>query len=148
MLAFKFPNGKWLDEDDMTVKEILEASQDDAFVFTFTAANVRLKNYWFPMPPIQTSKCHRIVNGVTDNGRIIEADLVQIDITDVDLKLYLKYYDFDYIKISNIMSAVKDYLPRWLTDYVYRLFQEKTWLKGVDAILYAISKAKLNSVYG
>lgn len=44
--------------------------------------------------------------------------------------------------------AVKAYLPRWFTDYVFRLFSEKCTLKGKDPVLYAIAKARLNALYG
>ncbi|MBR5513689.1 MAG: hypothetical protein IKV85_06855 [Ruminococcus sp.] len=147
MLMYKFPCEAFT-EDDASMDEILKYSDTDAYIFTFKATGVKLKNYWFGMPVIQTSKCNYIVDGISDNGRILEAAFVEINITDVDLKMYLQYYDFAEIQITNVLRAAKEYIPRWLSDYVYELFKAKTQLKGVDDVLYAIAKAHLNSIYG
>lgn len=149
MLSEKMPAGRFVPaRHEYTVDEVLAMQEDYAFIFTFKARSIRLKDHFFPMPLIQVSKCLAAAEGVYDNGRMLEAEYVEIVITEVDLALIREYYEWDAARICGCVWTVKDYLPRWLTDYIYELFRQKTLLKGGDPILYAIAKAKLNSVYG
>lgn len=143
MSSFKQYTGDDIDEND-----IVEMSDTYAFVFRMTAFNVHLKDPFFPMPMLQDSKLITAQGKVLDNGRVMDADAVQIWFTDYDLKLFLDMYTFDNIIISDVIYAHKDYLPRWLTDYIYELFVAKSQLKGKDEVNYNIRKAALNSVYG
>lgn len=142
MTAFKRYNGK------CTPEQILQMSDRYAFMFIVSVKNPRLKNPHFPMPMLQISKCLDVTCYAEDNGRIMSADRVIITFNEYDLALYLDQYDQDEIFITDVCYAMKDYLPRWLTDYIYQLFCDKSDLKGKDPVLYAIIKAKLNSVYG
>ena len=72
------------------------------------------------------------MNAVQDNGRVIEADFVSMRITEIDLKLIKRYYEWDEVRLVDIYFAHKRYLPRWLTDYVFELFEAKTKLKKGD----------------
>lgn len=149
LLAYKFPMEKFTPLGFEPEPEwILERSEEEAFFLTLEARNVELINYWFPMPPLQLSKVERVVDANIDNGRILEAGYINIQMTEIELYLFLRFYKFDEIRIYDVEFAAKDYLPRWVTDYIYQLYIDKTKLKGVDPILYNIQKAKLNSMYG
>lgn len=100
------------------------------------------------MPALQFSKCEKSVNDVTDNGRILCADYIEIYLTEQDLIVINEQYDFKGSLCIEVMCSKKDYLPRWFTDYVFELFENKTQFKGGDVVLYALSKALLNSLYG
>lgn len=100
------------------------------------------------MPALQYSKCTRSINAVTDNGRILCASFLEIYLADPDLEVILNQYDFDAAACDEVYFSVKDYLPRWYTDYVFECFKDKTMLKGGDPTLYSIAKAKVNSLYG
>lgn len=148
LLAEKYPMEKFRKTDNLSIDEILESTNDYAFVFTLVATDVKLQDSKYPMPALQYSKCTKTVNALCDNGRIIEADYIEIPLTDVDLRVINKLYKFGKHLCVNVYFSKKDYLPRWLTDYIFKCFEDKTMLKGGDPVLYSIAKAKLNSIYG
>lgn len=128
---------------------IIRNSDKYAFMFTLRLANVKLKDPNFPMPVLQFSKC-KTINDVTDNGRILAAQFIELNTNEIDLKLIDKYYSYDkeHSAIFNIKVAKKGYLPDWFRNHLYKLFTDKTKLKGVDKVLYQIQKGKLNAGYG
>lgn len=152
MLSEKFPTEKFTKlEDDVSVDDILAQSDDTAFVFKLLmVGRVKLKDSILPMPPLQFSKCLKIINAVQDNGRILGCDYCELYITEQDLCVIDEYYTADYWLIRDCYAAHKEYLPDWFTDYVYRCYEDKTTLKGEDSdpVLYSLAKAKLNSLYG
>ena len=147
MLSEKFPAEKFTPMPDKDMDSILR-DQENAYYFLLIGVGVELADHLQPMPALQFSKCIRTINPITDNGRILSADYVEIWLTEVDLAVIRNQYTFDKHICTNVYAAYKDYLPRWFTDYVFNLFIEKTKLKGADPVQYAISKAKLNSLYG
>lgn len=154
MLSEKYPMEKFSEYDNCDLTEILEQSEDYAFMFKLILINPRLKDYNNPMPALQFSKCciedTRVINPVVDNGRILSADYVEIYLTEIDAQIIKSQYDTDgdVWPCTNVFVARKDYLPRWFTDYVYKLYADKCTLKNGDPVLYSIAKAKLNALYG
>lgn len=149
LLSEKYPCEKFQKTNtNCDIKYIVKDSENFAFMFKFTAIAIKLKDTDFPMPCLQFSKCVNTVNAIIDNGRILYADYVEIYLNEQDAITILEQYDFYKHICSEVEFSKKDYLPKWLTDYVFRLFTEKTQYKGGDIVLYALSKAKLNSVYG
>ena len=150
MLTRKFPAEKfWKPKrKTFTVNYVLDNVDDFAFIFKIKCKGVKLKDPRNPMPVIGASKCIMSINTVNDNGRVRSADYLETYVTEMDFKIIYAQYDFDKLELCEMQCAAKDYLPRWLTDYVYKRFILKTTLKGVDPVLYAIEKAKLNAIYG
>lgn len=150
MIAFKFPAEKfWKPKRKTFTKSyVLDNVEDFAFIFLIKCKGVRLKDPRNPMPVIGASKCTVSINTVNDNGRVRSADYLETYVTEIDFMIIDDQYQIDELEITDMRCAAKDYLPRWLTDYVYRRFELKTKLKGVDPVLYQIEKAKLNSIYG
>lgn len=148
MLACKFPMGNFLPIKDVSVDHILKNMDDFAFMMKVIFINVRLKEKSYPMPPLQYSKCTKCVEELLDNGRILKAGLIEIYLTEIDFKIIYDRYNYDLIKIDDVYFCKKDYLPKWFTDYIFKLFKDKCTLKGKDQQNYMISKAKLNSCYG
>lgn len=146
----KYPCEKFTRYTDCKPDTILKASDNYAFMFTVELYCVTLKDPLFPMPMLQYSKAYETVNAEVDNGRIVYADYVRIPLTEIDLQLLDAQYTYDagHTMCYNVIFAMKDYLPKWFTDFVYERFTGKTQLKGGDPVLYAISKAMLNSIYG
>ena len=146
VLAKKFPDEEfWKLEDKVDAKYIKDNSEDWAFLIHIKAFGARLKDLRWPMPVLMDSKCGAKINNVCDNGRILQSDYFDMWVTDPDFLLIDEQYDFDKLIIDETWTAHKDYLPRWFTDYIYKLFENKTKLKGVDNVLYMIEKAKLNA---
>lgn len=148
MLAKKYPMEAFTRVMDKSIDDILSNMEDYAYMLKLILINPRLKDPHNPMPALQFSKCINTVNAITDNGRILAAKYVEINITELDLDIINRQYDFDSHICSEVYVAAKDYLPRWFTDYIFKLFEDKTKLKGGDPVLYMLAKAKLNSCYG
>ena len=149
IVAYKYPMERFTDLPwDPSVEDILNYSEDLAMIFECEMTHVKLKDPDWPFPPLQLSKMDHIWDASIDNGRVLEAGYVRFQTNEVDFSLIARYYTWDEISLGNCQFATKGYLPRWLTDYVYDLFRQKTQLKGGDPVLYNIRKAALNSVYG
>ena len=148
MVSNKFPMTKFEKFRDCDIKTILEHSERYAFMFKLILYKFKLKDPQESMPVLQYSKGENMINCVTDNGRILCGAYMEIYVTEQDLEIIADQYDIEHHLCTDVYYSVKDYLPRWFTDYVYELFKNKTTLKGGDPVDYALAKAKLNSLYG
>ena len=147
MLTEKYPSEKFTPMKDRSLEKIL-ADENNAYFFKLILINVELKDYMDPMPTLQFSKCTKTINALTDNGRIRAADYAEVWLNEQDAKIIYLQYKWDKHICTSVNAAHKDYLPRWYTDYIFELFEEKSKLKGVDPVLYGVAKGKLNSLYG
>ena len=148
LLAYKYPMEKFTDIGSVSIDYILKYMDDHAFIFRLTMIKPHLKDPKISMPFLQYSKCTDTVNAIVDNGRILAADFISIYTTEISLKLLLKQYAYMDIKITECESALKGYLPRWYTDYIFERYKDKCTLKDGDKVLYSIAKSRLNSIYG
>lgn len=148
LISEKYPCEKFQNSSNLSLHEIKEQSNEYAFMFKLIAIGVKLKSDDFQMPCLQNSKMEKIINPIIDNGRILCCDYCEIYLNDQDAITILEQYDFIKHICCEVEYAKKDYLPRWLTDYIFNCFENKTQFKGGDDVLYALSKAKLNSIYG
>lgn len=156
MLTEKMPMGRFTPISQPEPPEfILEHADEYAYIFRLVMLKPRLKSNHIPMPVLQKSKCVKIVDGVEDNGRLLCCGYCEIWLNEIDLELIYEQYDLSGGAVClDIHYAVKDYLPRWFTDYVYECFKEKTDLKPdpvtgkFDPVAYSMAKSKLNSLYG
>lgn len=148
LLTEKYPMDKWQTIKNLKLQEIVDSSEETAFIFKACLYGVQLKDDFIPMPALQASKCKKSVNIITDNGRILSADYVEIWLNEIDAKIIVDQYTIKGDMCVEVEYSNKDYLPRWFTDYIFELFEAKCKLKGGDPVLYALAKAKLNSLYG
>ena len=122
-----------------------------AVVGLYQFKNISLKNLKEPIPYISLSRCDSY-NFILDNGRILEAEYVEIALTEIDLQIVLDQYTFDEIGVLQCMVAQKDYLPEEYRKVIQSYYDKKTALKGDDSedgqYMYMKSKNMLNSVYG
>ena len=147
LLTEKYPLGKWKEATSYTVNDILDMSEDYGFMFKAVFFKIKLKDFE-GMPYISLSKTFNTVNSILDNGRILQADMLGIKLTEIDLKIIMQLYDFDHVIVSDIQYSKKKYLPKWFTNEIFEFFINKTKLKHVDVIQYMINKGMLNSLYG
>ena len=146
MLAFKYPMERFSAlNETQTPDFILRNSEKYAFIFTLILQDVKLKSDAIAMPVLQMSKSQTI-NAIEDNGRILAAKLVIIKTNEVDLSVIMEQYEAKSAACTNVYFAMKDYLPRWFTDYVFTCYEDKC--KQTDPVLRSISKARVNSLYG
>lgn len=145
VLSEKYPVERFSKIEDKPISYILTNSNDYAFMFKLILIHPDLNDLHNPMPVLQLSKCVKVINPVIDNGRILEADYVEIYINDIDLQVIASQYNYEKHICTEIRVARKGYLPRWFTDYIYQLYTDKCTLKGKDKVAYNLSKAKLNA---
>lgn len=148
LLSEKYPCEKFQKSENLSLYEITQQSNDYAFMYKLVAIGVKLKSDTFPMPCLQNSKMEKIINPIIDNGRILCCDYCEIYLNEQDAITILEQYEFLKHICIEVEYSKKDYLPRWLTDYIFLCFENKTQFKGGDPVLYSLAKAKLNSIYG
>lgn len=155
MITCKVPINSFVHFDrPFTPYEILQ-DKKNSYIFKLVGVNLRLRDPRYPMPVLQFSKCVSSINAICDNGRILEADYIEIYLNEIDLKVIMQQYDFDYAKCVEVMGARKGYMPKYFRDEVFNIFKEKCeleyeikTLKKGDMSLYNTKKAQLNSLYG
>lgn len=147
---------KWLDIKERTPESrmnrvITFIGLGYAVVGTYQFKNIRLKNHREPIPYISLSKCDAL-SFTLDNGRILEAEYIEISLTEIDLNIILDQYAFDAIDVIECMVAQKDYLPSEYRAVIQDYYNKKTALKGDNSedgkYMYVKSKNMLNAVYG
>lgn len=111
--------------------------------------DLKLRNKFEPVPYISKSNCSRYQNIEEDNGRVIKADVLFTSITELDMEIITKQYDYKY-KVVDYRIARKGYLPECIKEVIRTYYRLKTKLKGdkTNEIIYMKSKNKLNSIYG
>lgn len=99
---------------------------------------------------ISESKCRNLKNPTEVNGRIYEADSLEMTITEIDFSIIENVYSWDEIQVKNVRAFVKNYLPKSIIESILKLYEDKTVLKDVEGYEteYLLSKGMLNSVYG
>lgn len=144
----KFPMSRGTKVEVNTYKELNEYCHYYCCIFDVKFINIKPKyineNY------ISTSKCYRCVNPVTNNGRLVGADMIQLSITNVDYEIIYKTYEWEAIEIGDFYIYKKDYLPKEIIMSILKLYNDKTKLKGVKGQedFYTKGKQLLNSIYG
>ena len=71
-----------------------------------------------------------------------------ITCTEQDLITICNNYVWDSIESEGTWVCHKRYLPTIFIDYILKLYEDKTMLKGVDPVRYGISKQYINSCFG
>lgn len=148
MLSEMYPCEAFIPYKDVSMDYICSKADNYAFTFKLIMIRPRLKNDSIGNPSLQFSKAINSINAVTDNGRVLCADYIEIYLNEMDLKVIYEQYDCDSHICTDVEIAKKDYLPRWFTDYIYDCFVQKTKLKGGDPVAYSLAKSKVNSLYG
>ena len=143
MTCFKFPSTEFVSDN---IKSVDDMYRLYAYILVVKFKNLKCKYY---NNFISSSKCRYIVKGKYDNGRIIEADELEIVLTDVDFRFLLKVYDTEY-EIIESYSSLYGYLPKMLINFILDKYVKKTELKGIEdeEINYQRTKAMFNSIYG
>ena len=115
-------------------------------------AGVRLKDRYYPIPYLARAKCQGIVRAVCDNGRILEAGVLEVGVTDVDLRIIRDQYEIDKTEVLELHASRYGRLPKELTQLVQQYYRDKTAYKGATdpggRTIYRRSKERINSVFG
>ena len=100
--------------------------------------------------PISSSRCSYLEDYHINNGRVIDAKILETTITELDFDIYRNFYTWDGIKIGKFLVFYRGYLPTPLVKCLVKFYKDKTTLKGVSGKEeeYLQGKAMLNSAYG
>lgn len=102
--------------------------------------------------PISYHKCYESLGVEKASGRVISADYIKINCTELDFQTWEKFYNISdsNIRITRMRVAKRGRLPRPIVNSVVTFFNKKTTLDGVagQEAEYMISKNMLNSIYG
>lgn len=148
MLSEKYPMSRPYPVNIKDEDDLIANLKTFCCMFDCTFYNIRSKvsyeNY------ISLSRCSKIKNYIPNNGRIVEADMLEITLTEQDFFIISKMYVWDYMDISNFNKFYKDYLPKELIMTILELYKDKTELKGVQGkeVEYLVSKGMINALYG
>lgn len=134
----KFPVGKWKERNDLSTAQLEKRmSLGAAVIMRVYLYDVELRDRYTPVPYIPIAKCisirypEDIRRGLCfDNGRILQADFLELTISDLDFLLIEKQYRFR-MEIQEMYTAWYDYLPRPIRELNIEYFKKKTELKGV-----------------
>ena len=145
MCAYKFPVQPFTYRTDTYIPKD-STFENYAFIFKLRFKNIRsttINTY------LQRSKCE-CINGTYDNGRIICADELSTVCTEIDWLIIKDHYEWDELYLEDSWYSKKDYLPKELIEYILKLYNDKTTLKGVEGMedIYMIAKQYINAIYG
>ena len=143
MTCYKYPMSEFVKDN---VKSVNDMYRLYAYLLVVRFKNIKCKycnNF------ISYSKCLRIKGARYDNGRVIEAEELELVLTDIDFRFILESYECDY-EILESYSALYNYLPKLLINFILDKYVKKTELKGIEEeeINYNRVKAMFNSIYG
>lgn len=152
MLAERYPMSRPQKYKSLSLDEIKKIIISEVQNAIFT---IRVKNIISKIPQdyyISRSKCNErtLLNPIEFNGRIQSADYLETTITDIDMDIILRCYDWTDIEIVDVYKFQSNYLPKPIIESVLKLYSDKTQLKGVEGkeVEYLHSKGMINSVYG
>ena len=100
--------------------------------------------------PISSSRCSYLEGYHINNGRVIDAKILETTITELDFDIYRNFYAWDDIRVGKFLVFYRGYLPTSLVKCLVKFYKDKTTLKGVAGKEeeYLQGKAMLNSAYG
>lgn len=148
MVLRKLPSSPWAYCPEYVVPNKLPdpaTFEDTAYKLHLVFKHIRCETQNTYIPK---SKCS-CINEKIDNGRVLEAEELEIWCTELDYEIIRQTYTYDPdVKVLAVYSSVKDYLPLPYVKYILELFRIKTELKGIDDAEVALRKGYLNSLYG
>lgn len=143
LVSCRFPSSEFR---PCRIKKVSDMLDNFAYILVVRFTNIKCKyNNNF----ISSSKCRNIEHARYDNGRIISADSLEMTLTDVDFKFFLKTYSGKYEILESYFSIYR-YLPKTFVSFILDKYEDKTKFKNVDGkeIQYTKAKNLFNSLYG
>lgn len=148
MVAEKYPMSKPFKIDLKDENDFYSRLDAYCCMFDCKFYNIRstcnFENY------ISLSRCQEAEHFIVNNGRIVEADIISVSLTEKDFKIIAKMYEWDRIEITNFYCFYADYLPKDFIMTILELYRDKTELKGIEdkIVEYLVSKGMVNALYG
>lgn len=149
MLTEKFPVGEFMRGTMQTEEELEKYNSKYCTIGKYILTDVSVKDN-VPIPYIPFSKCEKIKNYSNYNGRILNADYLEIYMTNIDYDIMKKQYNFKDLYVTDFFFSRKEYLPIELREKILEYYYNKSTLKNVDGKEYEYmkSKNKVNTIFG
>lgn len=148
MMAQYFPMSSPREVEVHDMKDLMFYLENYCCLFEVQFINIRptttIEN------PISSSRCTFLKGYHLNNGRVIDAEVLETVITELDFDIFRNFYKWDGIKIGKFYTFYKGFLPTLFVKALVKLYKDKTELKGVEGkeTEYLLSKGMLNSAYG
>ena len=145
-----FPLGKFYTLTNLRRFDLIdEYLETKCCVMTVAFEKICVKKNTY-IPYIDISHCINSLHIINDNGRVLQADYIELTITNIDYDIICETYDFEYESIHFFMYADKGKLPNELRKKMLEFYDGKTQLKGVKGKEYEYAKSKnlLNATFG
>lgn len=146
-----FPMGPWIsmEASRCELKKQMDAGEY-ALLLRIRMEEVRLKDKYNGDPYIPRDKCRSIWNARYDNGRVLQADTLEIVITDIDFFIIMQDYEWSDLEVCELYGSKYDFLPAPFVKVITNYYEQKTKLKGDKSrdMEYNKQKALLNGLYG
>lgn len=148
MLSEQFPMGKGFRVKNLNREKFNIYAQQYLMVFDVKLIGVSPK--MMCDNPISISRCYHATGYTVNNGRVVFADELGLSCTNVDLQIYLAFYNIEHLEITNCFCYAKGYLPKNFILSILKVYNDKTKLKGIQGKEkeYLHSKELLNSMFG
>lgn len=150
----RFPVSEFFNPPDEDAESIQAVGRmikkDKAIIARIAFRGIELRDKFNPAPYLALDKCREVYNEVLDNGRILSADYLETTITDKDLLIILRDYDYKELRVICWQYARYGPLPVEMRNVVIDYYTRKTELKNVEGqeVYYEKAKNKLNGVFG
>lgn len=144
----KFPVGKWFRITASMMEEYLNEGKYALLIHCVFEDIKYIGSCGNPY--ISIAKCVRKKSVTNDNGRVLQADFVEMYITDIDLKIIRHDYKYKGMYIESVYASLYGDMPKEFKDTLMGYYRSKTLLKGDPEHEYEYGKSKnrLNSAYG
>ena len=146
-----FPMGAWheLTADRQTLLDEMNEGKN-ALLIHIRLKDVTLKNKYNGDPYIPRDKCRTIWHARYDNGRVLEAEELEMIVTDIDFYIINHDYQWSDLEVLRLYASEYDFLPACFVKVITNYYEQKTKLKGdkTKDMEYNKAKALLNSLYG
>ena len=147
----RYPMTKFKTIDCETEKELRDLIKKDyAVLATVVFENIRLKDEFWGCPYLSFDKSRCVYGDLIDNGRILQAEILETTINDIDFKIIDDEYTWDKCIVTVCAISTYGKLPQELIDVCIEYFKKKTELKDVEGeeVYYTKMKNLLNAIYG
>lgn len=145
----KFPVSPLKELKGANIYDLKRLMNSDSYLFigTFTFMDAKAKG---TMTYLSTSRCEISDDATLDNGRIYRVGMCRTTCTSLDLAIILRMYNIKKIRVDKVYYCRADYLPSGIVNTMFKYYQAKQELKGVEGqeLNYMKAKNRVNSFYG
>lgn len=132
-----------------TRKELNNLCKTKCVIMNLDLFDVHIKDR-VPAPYIDFAHCEKRKSVVCDNGRILDAEYINISITEIDWEIIQEQYNIGSVGVVEIYYAHRGFIDEYVREAIMEYFRIKSELDGVEGKEYEYAKSKnlLNSIYG